>query len=722
MKSICQDLLLIDDVNELAAQYNSRLVSLLDKHAPIMSKVLTVHSRVPWFNPAIRILKRERRKAERSWRNDMSNLVSRSKFQAARNRYRYSLLAAKCSFFSDAIIEAEGDQKKLYSIIKSLTAVNSEMPLPDHTSIQQLAGNFGQFFIKKIEDIRHELDIGDCTHSPVPSSSSGDYFTNFRHPTEEEVRKLIMSSKSTTCELDPIPTGLLKEHISILLPVITKLVNLSLQSGVFPSDWKMALVTPLIKKSGLDNILKNYRPISNLCFVSKICERVVISQQKEYLDHNCSLPILSSAYRQGHSTESALLKVQADILHNMEQQMITLLVLIDLSAAFDTVDHPILFQCLEKQYGFHDSVLSWYKSYLSERKQCVILKGIRSNTFDLPFGVPQGSCLGPVLFTQYASSLFSIFSNHSVRAHAYADDHQLYVAFSPNLESQNQAVTCLESCLEDVKSWMISNKLKMNDSKTEFIIIGSHQQLAKIDLTTIMVGESRISAVDDVRNLGAYLDKNMSMKTHIEAKCNTAFRQLYSLRRIRKYLSRQATESLIHAFIFSHIDYCNGLLNGVPKYQIHKLQRIQNMAARLVHKLPKFSHVTPLLLDLHWLPVEYRIKYKLLLFTYKGIHQMAPQYINDMFTRKSTRYRSRLSSAARGIVFVNGNVSGDIVFDDIIYLLVPRTKSVTFEQRSLAVAGPQLWNSLPTYIKMEDTLDGFKSKIKTHLFKQAFNV
>ena len=178
--------------------------------------------------------------------------------------------------------------------------------------------------------------------------------------------------------------------------------------------------------------------------------------------------------------------------------MITLLALIDLSAAFDTVDHPILFQCLEKQFGFRDSVLSWYKSYLSDRKQCVILKGTWSNTFDLPFGVPQGSCLDPVLFTQYASSLFSIFSKHSVNAHAYADDHQIYMAFSQNLVSLNQAVSQMESCLQDVKSWMISNKLKMNDSKTEFIIIGSYQQLAKIDLTSIMVGGHRISPMDDI--------------------------------------------------------------------------------------------------------------------------------------------------------------------------------------------------------------------------------
>ena len=660
--------------------------------------------------------------SHKHWRTNMLDPSSRSNFQAARNKYRYALSAAKCSFFSDAIIEAEGDQKKLYSIIKSLTTVKSDMPLPHHTSLQQLAEDFGQFFIKKIEDIRTELNIP--VNLPIPQSPSytGTHLTKFNQLTHADVKKLVMSSKTTSCDLDPIPTRLLKDHITLLSPIITKIINLSLQTGEFPNEWKLAFVKPLLKKPGLATTLKNYRPISNLSFISKITERAIISQQKEHMEQNCLLPVMSSAYRQGHSTESALLKVQADILHNMEQQRVTLLVLIDLSAAFDTVDHPILFQCLEERFGVKNSVLSWYKSYLSDRKQCIILNGMQSNIFHLPLGVPQGSCLGLVLFTQYASSLFDIFNKHSICAHAYADDHQLYTSFSANQISLKEAVNRMESCLQDVKSWMILNKLKMNDSKTECILIGSYQQLAKINLTSILVGEHRITVLDDIRNLGAYFDKNLSMKTHIDTKCTAAFRQLYSLRKIRKYLSHQATESLIHAFIFSHIDYCNGLLNGAPKYQIKKLQRIQNMAARLVYKLPKSSHITPLLINLHWLPVEYRIRYKILLYTFKAIHQSAPQYINDMFTIKSTRYRSRLSSITRNIEFVNGDISREIVFDDIIYLEVPRTKSVTFKQRSLEVSGPQLWNSLPTFIKMENSLAGFKNKIKTYLFKLAFNI
>ena len=212
----------------------------------------------------------------------------------------------------------------------------------------------------------------------------------------------------------------------------------------------------------------------------------------------------------------------------------------------------------------------------------------------------------------------------------------------------------------------------------------------------------------------------MSMEPHIDAKCGAAFRQLYSIRRIRRFLTREATETLIHAFIFSHLDYCNGLLNNLPDYQIAKLQRIQNMAARLVFKLPKYSHVTPLMVELHWLPVSSRIKFKVLLYAFKAIHGLAPQYICDMFVPYTSQYSFRRNSVIENIQYNMGDIVGSINKQSVYYLKVPKTKRVTFESRSLAVAGPSLWNKLPIHLRTITELDVFKKQLKTHLFKAAY--
>ncbi len=401
-----------------------------------------------------------------------------------------------------------------------------------------------------------------------------------------------------------------------------------------------------------------------------------------------------------------------------------MLVLIDLSAAFDTIDHDILFNRLETKFRITGEALEWHRSYLSMRKQCVFLnRSVRSEESILRYGVPQGSCLGPVLFTEYASTLFDIIHRHLENVHGYADDHQLYVSFSPKSTAlQQSAIACMEDCLSDVKQWMLANKLKMNDGKTEFILIGSRQQLEKVNFNSIQVGNTVVKAVDSVRDLGAYLDCNLSMEAHIDTKCAAAFRQIYSIKRIRKFLSREATETLIHAFIFSHLDYCNGLLYGLPEYQTAKLQCIQNMAARLVFKLPKFSHVTPLMLDLHWLPVKDRIEFKLLLYVFKGIQGSAPEYINEMFSVYSSSYPLRRNSAIEDIHYEDGDIAGPIRSKEIVYLKVPKTKRVTFESRSIAVAGPTLWNKLPVHLRCITELDTFKVQLKTYLFRRAYKL
>jgi len=211
-----------------------------------------------------------------------------------------------------------------------------------------------------------------------------------------------------------------------LSPAISSIINLSLESGEFPEEWKGALVKPTIKKSKLELIKKNFRPVSNLQFLSKLTEKAVAQQAVSHLITHGLLPVLQSAYRPLHSTETALLRVRNDILLNMNKQQVTLLVFLDLSAAFDTSDHSVLLRRLETKFGFTGTALEWFKSYLSGRFQQVVIDDATSDKFNMDFGVPQGSCLGPLLFSIYMTPLLDIVSNHLPTVHCYADDTQFY--------------------------------------------------------------------------------------------------------------------------------------------------------------------------------------------------------------------------------------------------------------------------------------------------------
>ena len=274
---------------------------------------------------------------------------------------------------------------------------------------------------------------------------------------------------------------------------------------------------------------------------------------------------------------------------------------------------------------------------------------------DLGCGVPQGSCLGRLLFVVYASKIFEIVDKHNLEIHCYADDSQLYLSFCPNnIANQEAALARVERCIEDIRDWMLNDKLKLNDDKTEFIIIGTSQQLAKVSINTLRVGTATITPVSSARNLGSWFDSKLTMAIHILKTCNSAFYYLYNLRRIRKYLSKDNTKTLVHAFISSKIDYCNSLLYGLPEYQLNKLQRVQNMCARLICNESKYCHITPLLVDLHWLPVKFRIEIKILLIVFKIFRGLAPSYLSFLITSKPvSKYNLRSSSDSTLLSFPN---------------------------------------------------------------------
>ena len=224
----------------------------------------------------------------------------------------------------------------------------------------------------------------------------------------------------------------------------------------------------------------------------------------------------------------------------MNSQHVTLLVLLDLSAAFDTVSHDVLLDRLHNDVGLRGNALNWFYSYLSQRSQRVSIHGTLSSYFDLDCGVPLGSCLGPLLFVVYASKLFTIIKKHLLNVHCFADDTQLYLSFkSDDKSSLDEAISAMNSCISDLRNWMIRDRLMINDDKTELILIGTRQQLGKInDVCNISVGDYDIYPSSCVRNLGAWFDNKLSMSTHVTKICNAAFYHLRIIRRIKNYLSR----------------------------------------------------------------------------------------------------------------------------------------------------------------------------------------
>ena len=455
---------------------------------------------------------------------------------------------------------------------------------------------------------------------------------DFQPVSVEEVVKIVNESPTKSCSADPIPTWLLKKHMDVVGSVITRIVNLSLESGIFPSSMKMAQVVPLLKKPSLDSEqLKNYRPVSNLTFLSKVIERVVaVRLDKHMASHKLYEP-LQSAYREYHGTETALLKVHNDILRALDNRRGVYLVLLDLSAAFDTIDHTILLDRLRVNVGVHGNALQWLKSYLTERYQSVVIKGQSSKTVKLSFGVPQGSVLGPKLFTVYSAPIANICRKHNVDHHMYADDTQLYLSFNLNIPGdQIEILHRIETCIVEIRDWMTLNKLKLNEDKTEFLVIASPHHRPKVSVQRIQVCESQVECVGSAKNLGSLFDHALNMGKHVTTLCQAAYFRLKGINSIRKSLTKDATEILIHAFVTSRLDNANALLMSLPTSSLMKLQRIQHAAARTILGMRKRDHITPALIELHWLPIKQRILYKILFLTWKALNNQAPGYVCHM--------------------------------------------------------------------------------------------
>ena len=390
-----------------------------------------------------------------------------------------------------------------------------------------------------------------------------------------------------------------------------------------------------------------------------------------------------------------------ELLWSMERGRATVLVSLDLSAAFDTVDHQILLEVLGSTYGISDAALGWIASYLTDRKLRVNIKDSTSDVKSFNFSVPQGSCLGPVLFNLYSSTIVDCVEKGQTLG-GYADDHCVMDSFDPT--GANEEETCvrrLESSLNKIGIWMASNRLKMNPSKTEFTIFASRNTTSKINTTHIEVDKEQVPTSDHLKYLGVWFDSQLSMDKHITSKCNAAIFNIRNIASIRRFINLDTAKLLATSLVLTHLDYSNSILSGLPKKSIMKMQRIQNWAAKVVLCRDRYSSSTDALIKLHWLPIKERIDFKILCIIFKCLNKMAPPYLESKIKKKTFTRNTRAST--RGTM-----------------LEVPFVRKSTFAARAFSVYGPELWNTLPTKLHKLTTIDSFKRGLKTELFTRAF--
>ncbi len=494
-------------------------------------------------------------------------------------------------------------------------------------------------------------------------------------------------SHHTTCPLDPIPSHLLQVISPTLLPALTHLINTSLLTGIFPTAFKQARVTPLLKKSTLNtSLIENYRPVSLLPFIAKTLEQVVFNQVSLFISQNNKLDAKQSGFRSGHSTETAQLSVTEALRIAKADSKSSVLILLDLSAAFGTVNHQILLSTLSS-LGFHFAGLN-----------PISLVGLSGwpgegrypKHINWSLGLPRARFLDPSSsphtlhhwvpsYRHMASPTISMLTTHSSISH-----------FDQMIGSCR-----ISGCLVDISAWMKEHHLQLNLAKTEPLVFPATPTLQH-DFT-IQLGSSTITPSASVRNLGVIFDDQLTFKEHIAKTARSCRFALHNIRKIRPFLTEHAAQLLVQALVISRLDYCNALLAGLPSNTIKPLQMIQNAAARLVFNEPKRAHVTPLFVSLHWLPFATRIQFKTLMLAYRTTTGSAPTYFHSLL-RIYIPSRSLRSASERRLV-------------------VPSQRGSKSLSRTFSFTVPGRWNDLPTPIRRAGSLSIFKQQLKTHLFQ-----
>ena len=678
-----------DDVNTQVNTFNDVFIKCLDNCAPLVTKEIS-RPFAPWLNSETKQAINKRNDLQKEVKNNRANIELHELYKTEKKRIRLLIKKCKTDYFKDKFNNCEGDIAATWKVVNDLIPkAKSDKHLPNFEDDLKKAEEFNDFFVNMgknaYENSQENIERGNdyfALHSNLDENIS----INFRpHPVDMETIILVIKDLNNTSSYgcDGIPLCFIRDSLSTLIIYITVIVNTSIVTGKYPSIWKYPYINPVFKGGDRDDV-NNYRPISLLPILSKILEKIVAIQLMSYLETNNLLSNSQHGFRSNLSTETALLKITDEIYHNIDSKKVSLLLLLDLSKAFDSVHHDILIhKC--KKLGIDEF---WFQDYLCNRTQSVRINNAISSPKKITFGVPQGSILGPILFIIFINDMSNTLINCFIVQ--YADDTQILL--TGNIDDIAELIVRAEHILSKAKIYFQLNGLSVNERKTQCIFFGSRQNISRIsEDVRISFNNNDIGLSKKVKNLGVYMDSFMVFDAHIEEMSKKVTGTLLYINRISDKFDRSTRITVVQSLVLSIMYYCSKVWGKTNKTMIERVQKLLNFAAKVAYGgLRKYDHVSPIFNELGWLKVDQKIFFDLCIAVFKTIKNQTPSWVFSLPSNSSVRE-------------INTRQNND--------LFIPRT-TTDVGARSFLVKGPTLWNTLPKEITDIQSINIFKTKLK----------